>query len=110
MTFPRQRLAAALPALALVFGIAACSSAGASTDCSLNSCTVTFDRGVNANASILGVKAELVGVQGDQVTLKIAGQSVTVPASGGQASSDGFNVSVQSVTKKNVIVKVSRAG
>lgn len=110
MISPRHRLAIVLPALALIFGTAACSSEGASTDCSINACTVTFNRGVNASASILGVKAELVGVQGDQVTLKIAGQSVSVPATGGQASAEGFNVSVQSVTKDNVIVKISRTG
>jgi hypothetical protein len=109
MISPGRRLAAALPALALALGTAACSSEGAASNCSLSSCTVTFDRGVNANASILGVKAELVGVRNDQVMLKIAGQPVTVPAGGGQSSADGFNVSVQSVTKKNVVVTISRA-
>lgn len=109
MISPTRRLAAALPVLALAFGTAACSAGGAGTNCSLNSCTVTFDRGVQANASILGVKAELVGVRNDLVTVKIAGRPVTVPT-GGQASVDGFNVSVQSVTSKQVVVKLSHAG
>jgi hypothetical protein len=109
MISPTRRLAAALPVLALAFGAAACGGDGSGTSCSLNSCTVTFDRGVDANASILGVKAELVGVRDDMVTLRIAGRPVTVPT-GGQSSADGYRVSVQSVTQKQVIVKISRAG
>lgn len=108
MAFPVRRTLVVLPlALALLGATAGCSSEGAQTNCSLNDCTVTFDRGVDASASILGVKAELVGVVGDQVTLKVGGQQLTVPVNGEQQS-EGFNVSVQSVTKDNVVVKISR--
>lgn len=108
MVYPVRRALAAASLSLIVGGLATgCGGQGASTNCSLNSCTVTFDRGVDASASILGVKAELVGVQGQQVTLKIGGQQITVPLDG-QQQSDGFNVSVQSVTKDNVVVQISR--
>ncbi|SEF52736.1 hypothetical protein SAMN04489712_101318 [Thermomonospora echinospora] len=99
-----------LPLVLLPLGaVAACGGEGTTTDCSLNACTVTFDRGVDANASILGVKAELVGVQGDNVTLRIGGQQVTVPVDG-QQQVEGLNVAVQSVTQDNVVVKISGGG
>jgi hypothetical protein len=110
MTFRvRRRLTVLSFALLPLAALAACSSEGATTDCSVNACTVTFDRGVDASASILGVKAELVSVQGNNVTMKVAGQQITVPV-GDNEQADGFNVSVQSVTKDNVVVKISNSG
>jgi hypothetical protein len=111
-SFPVRRKLAVLPFLALPFGaVAACSGEGtnSSTDCGVNSCTVTFDRGVDASASILGVKAELVKVQGQTVTLKIAGQTVTVPV-GENEQAEGFDISVQSVTDDKVVIKISGGG
>ncbi|TMQ84149.1 hypothetical protein ETD83_40935 [Actinomadura soli] len=111
-SFPVRRKLAVLPFLLLPLGAAAaCSGEGtnATTDCGVNSCTVTFDRGVDASASILGIKAELVKVEGQLVTLKIAGQTVTVPAGEGEQA-EGFDVSVQSVTKDKVVVKISGGG
>ncbi|GAA4230683.1 hypothetical protein GCM10022254_26100 [Actinomadura meridiana] len=111
-SFPVRRKLAVLPFVALPFGaMTACGGEGtnSSTDCGVNSCTVTFDRGVEASASILGIKAELVKVQGQMVTLKVAGQTVTVPAGDGQQA-DGFDVSVQSVTDDKVVVKISGGG
>ncbi|WP_433324918.1 hypothetical protein [Spirillospora sp. CA-294931] len=87
--------------------VAACGGENSKTDCNVNSCTVTFDRGVDANASILGVKAELVKVEGEKVTLKVGDATVTVPVGDGQQEVDGFDVSVQSVTKEKVVVKIS---
>ncbi|RAY16495.1 hypothetical protein DPM19_06415 [Actinomadura craniellae] len=110
MSLPMRRRLAVLPfALLALGGVAGCSSEGAQTQCTLNDCTVTFNRGVDANASILGVKAELVGVQGNNVTLKVAGQQITVPVNGEQQA-EGFNIAVQSVTQDNVVVKISRSG
>ncbi|GAA3976883.1 hypothetical protein GCM10023085_69130 [Actinomadura viridis] len=104
------RKLAVLPLLLLPLGaLAACSSENAQTDCTVNACTVTFDRGVEASASILGVKAELVSVQGQNVTMRIGGQQITVPAGEGEQA-EGFNVSVQSVTQENVVVKISNGG
>ncbi|WP_035857415.1 hypothetical protein [Cryptosporangium arvum] len=98
-------LAAAALGLALLSG---CGGEGSQTDCNLNSCTVTFDRGVNASVSVLGVDAKLVNVQNSQATLEIAGQQVTVPV-GQDAQSEGFNISVQEITADNVVVKISAA-
>jgi hypothetical protein len=110
MISPVRRKLAVLPLVLLPLGAAAaCSSENATTDCTVNACTVTFNRGVDASASILGVKAELVGVQGQNVTMKIGGQQITVPV-GEAEQSDGFNVSVQSVTQDNVVVKISNGG
>ncbi|XRQ02796.1 hypothetical protein ACN3XK_40110 [Actinomadura welshii] len=109
-SFPLRRKLAVLPFVLLPLGaLAGCGGENATTECSLNACTVTFDRGVEASASILGVKAELVEVQGQMVTLKIAGQTVTVPVGEGEQS-EGFDVSVQSVTDDQVVVKISNTG
>jgi len=106
MISPRTRLLAAVPIAALTLALAAgCSSDNAS--CNGTTCTITFDRGVDAKASILGIDAELVSVVGQNVTLKIAGQQLTVPLNSDQ-SSGNFNVSVTSVTKDNVVVTVSQ--
>jgi hypothetical protein len=110
MISPVRRKLALLPLLLLPLGtLAACSSEGAETDCTINACTVTFNRGVDARASILGVEAELVSVQGQNVTMKIAGQQITVPVGEGEQA-EGFNVAVQSVTQDNVVVKISNGG
>ena len=76
---PVRRAAGLLAGLALgVAVLAGCSSEGASTDCGLDACTVTFDRGVDASATILGVEAKLVGAEGDQVTVEVAGEQLTL--------------------------------
>jgi hypothetical protein len=106
MTSPRTRLLAAVPIAALTLALAAgCSSDNAS--CNGTTCTITFDRGVDAKASILGVDAELVAVNGQNVNLKIAGQQLTVPLHVDQTSGN-FNVRVTSVTKNNVVVTISQ--
>ncbi|GLZ03671.1 hypothetical protein Acsp03_11380 [Actinomadura sp. NBRC 104412] len=109
MISPVRRKLALLPLLLLPLGAAACSSENAETDCTINACTVTFNRGVDARASILGVEAELVSVQGQNVTMRIAGQQITVPVGEGEQA-EGFDISVQSVTKDNVVVKISNGG
>lgn len=109
-SFPLRRKLAVLPFALLPLGaLAACGGENSDTSCGVNSCTVTFDRGVEASASILGVKAELVRVEGEMVTLKVAGQTVTVPVGDGEQA-EGFNVSVQSVTQDKVVVKISNSG
>ncbi|MDL4770971.1 MULTISPECIES: hypothetical protein [Thermomonosporaceae] len=110
MISPVRRKLALLPLVLLPLGtVAACGGEGSKTDCGARSCTITFDRGVDANASILGVKAELIGVDGRSVTLKVAGQRITVPV-GENEQADGFDVSVQSVTKDQVVVKIANNG
>ncbi|WP_030144892.1 hypothetical protein [Spirillospora albida] len=107
MSLSLRRKLTVLPlALLPLAGLTACSSENATTECSVNACTVTFERGVNASATILGVKAELVDVQGQNVTMKIGGQTVTVPVGQGEQA-EGMDISVQSVTKDQVVVKIS---
>ncbi|MFV2177831.1 hypothetical protein ACFHW2_26905 [Actinomadura sp. LOL_016] len=105
-----RRKLAILPLVLLPLGaVAACGGTNSETDCSVNSCTVTFDRGVEASASILGVEAELVSVQGETVTLAIEGNDITVPVGDGEQGeeAEGFDVSVTSVTQEQVVVKIS---
>ncbi|MFG1793411.1 hypothetical protein [Nocardia sp. NPDC049149] len=91
-----------------LFGSTACTveGQGTKTECAVSGCTITFDRGVNAKASVLGVDAELVAVDGNTVTLKVGGQQVSVPV-GETKPADGLSVNVQSVTADKVIVKVT---
>jgi ABC-type Fe3+-hydroxamate transport system substrate-binding protein len=98
-----------LATLVLALG-AGCSSdgKGASTSCSTTACTVTFDKGVNAEANILGIKAKLVGVQGSQVTAEVAGQRITVTA-GAPVTVGQVQVSVQEITSSKVTLKISQA-
>jgi hypothetical protein len=97
--------------LALVFGLAlaGCGGEGTTTNCDLNSCTVTFDRNVDAKAEILGVEARLVKVKGQDVTLEVAGTEVTAPV-GQPVDVQGFQVEVQEVTDSDVTVEIRSGG
>ncbi|MEV0154451.1 hypothetical protein AB0H57_12025 [Micromonospora sp. NPDC050686] len=88
--------------------LAGCSSQGASTDCGLDACTVTFERGVEASATILGVEAKLVGAQGDQVTVEVAGEQLSLTVGQQAASAGDLSVSLESVTDEQVKIRVSR--
>ncbi|MFJ8580708.1 hypothetical protein [Micromonospora sp. NPDC093277] len=104
-----RRVAGLLAGLA--FGVAllaGCGSAGASTDCGLDACTVTFDRGVEARASLLGVEAKLVGVEGDQVTVEVAGERLSLTTGQQATEAGGFQVTLDSVTKQQVVLRVTR--
>jgi|tagenome__1003787_1003787.scaffolds.fasta_scaffold20867523_1 hypothetical protein len=111
MTSLRVRLAvcavSATLASALLTG---CGGDGVDTDCSLAACTVTFDRGVDAQTSILGVNVKLAGVRDNQVTVNVAGQDVDVPigSTEAEAESNGLHFRVQEVTDSTVVLKVSR--
>ncbi|MFI7578655.1 hypothetical protein [Micromonospora sp. NPDC049497] len=106
---PTRRAAGLLAGLALgVAVLAGCSSEGADTDCGLDACTVTFDRGVNAEANILGVEAKLVGAQDDQVTVEVAGEQLTLTKGQQAAEVAGLNVTLDSVTDQNVTIRVAR--
>jgi len=108
----RRRIAAlALSATLAGAGLlAGCGGDGADVSCNLNSCTVTMDRGVDANASVLGVDITLKGVANDQVTLDVEGNSVTLPINAnGSTQVGGLNVTVQSVTSDKVVLQVTQA-
>ncbi|MGH3646570.1 MAG: hypothetical protein ACRDTM_05275 [Micromonosporaceae bacterium] len=88
--------------------LAGCSSgSGTTTSCNLDSCTITFDRGVDAKTEVLGVEVKLVEVEGENVTLEVAGTEVTTKV-GQTVDVQGFQVEVQEITESNVKVKVSR--
>ncbi|MEV4843604.1 hypothetical protein AB0K20_10345 [Micromonospora matsumotoense] len=104
-----RRTAGLLAGLALgVAVLAGCSSDGADTDCGLDACTVTFDRGVDASASILGVEAKLIGAQGDQVTVEVAGEQLSLTIGQQAAEVGGFAVTLDSVTDQQVQIRVAR--
>ncbi len=100
----------ALSAFALLtpLAVTACTSEGAGykSECQVSGCTVTFTRGVNAKASVLGIEAELVAVNGNTVTLKVAGQQVDIPVGQTQAT-NGFSATVQDVTDDKVVVRIN---
>ncbi|MEU8184180.1 hypothetical protein AB0B85_27185 [Micromonospora sp. NPDC049044] len=110
MPIPLARRTAGLFAgLALGLAVlAGCSSQGASTDCGLDACTVTFERGVEASATIFGVEAKLVGAEGDQVTVEVAGEQLSLTMGQQAAEAGGFAVTVDSVTDQQVKIRVSR--
>src|SRR5258706_15242319 len=76
-------------------GLTACSSDN--VDCTTNACTVTFDRGADAESSVLGVDVKLVGVDNGVVKVEVAGTTVSVPVDG-TAQAEGFDITVQKVT------------
>ncbi len=109
LPYPLRRLAAMMLAvlvLALVGATACGGSEGSQTSCSLDGCTVTFQRSGTAEVSVLGATAKLVGVEGGNVTLEVAGQTVTVPV-GGEAAADGFTVRVERVTDTEVVARIT---
>ncbi|WP_227996468.1 hypothetical protein [Nocardia australiensis] len=104
----RRLIVLCLLTLLAPFAVAACTieGSGAKSECDTSGCTVTFNRGVNAKVSVLGVDAELVAVDGNQTTLKVGGQEVTVPV-GHSQSAEGIAITVQDVTDEKVVVKFS---
>lgn len=104
----RRLIAASVLALAVPLTAAACTAtgSGATSECQVSGCTVTFDRGVDARISVLGVEAELTAVDGDLVTLTVAGQQVKVPR-GQTESTQGLNLTVQEVTQDKVVVRLA---
>ncbi|QLY30336.1 hypothetical protein [Nocardia huaxiensis] len=103
----RRLIALSTFAVLVPVGAVACTAEGpgSKSECDVSGCTITFDRGVNAKASVLGVDAELVAVDGNNVTLKVGGQQVVVPVGQSQPT-DGLNVNVQQVTQDNVVVRI----
>lgn len=106
---PVRRLAGLLAGLALGAAVlAGCGSENATTDCGLDSCTVTFNRGVDARASILGVEARLVGVDGDRVTIEVAGERLTLTVGQQGTEIGGLYASIESADADQVVVRIGR--
>jgi len=95
---------------ATVSAAASGSSTGdSSVDCDLSGCTVTLQRGVDAGVSVLGLEVKLTGVTGDQATLQVGGQKVTVPLNGqGSAEVAGLSMTVQSTKGSAIVLRVTR--
>lgn len=91
-------------------GLAGCGSEGVDTTCGLDQCTVTFDRGAQGEVNVLGVRAKLIEAQGDQVTLEVAGERVSLTVGQGAAEVGGLQVSLDRVTAEQVAVKIARDG
>lgn len=106
--YVRRLIAVAGFLATLSLGVSACTAtgAGATSQCDVQGCTVTFDRGVDAKISVLGVDAELAAVEGNVVTLKVAGQEVTVPM-GSTESAQGLDLTVREITQEKVVVQLS---
>ncbi|MGI5215365.1 hypothetical protein [Plantactinospora sp. CA-290183] len=106
---PVRRAAGLFAGLALGAAVlAGCSSEGTSTDCGLDACTVTFDRGVNAQTSVLGVEAKLIGVDGDKVTIEVAGEQLTLTTGQQATEVGGLYATVESATAEQVVVRIGR--
>ncbi|HEX7744355.1 MAG TPA: hypothetical protein VF462_03690 [Micromonosporaceae bacterium] len=104
-----RRAAAVAASLAIGLAVlAGCSSEGASTDCGVDSCTVTFQRGVDAKASILGVEARLVGVEDNRATVEVAGEQLTLTVGQQSAEAGGLYVALDSVTNSEAKVRIGR--
>lgn len=105
----RRRAAGLLAAVALgVIVLAGCSSEGATTDCGLDSCTITFNRGVDARASILGIEARLIGVDGDKVTIEVAGEQLTLTVGQQATEVGGLYATVESANEEQVVVRIGQ--
>jgi hypothetical protein len=101
-------IAVAVAAVALG-ALSGCSGEGSDVSCSVNACTVTFDRGVDASASVLGIKVKLVEVKNGQVTVDVDGNQLTVPVDGSAQSGGGISVSVQKVTDDQVVLQITKS-
>lgn len=103
----RHRLAAVLTSAALGLAVlSGCSSDNVS--CSLDECTVTLDRSVNASASVLGVEAKFVSADQNTVTLEVAGEQISLTKGQQAVDVGGLQVSLDSITSDAVAFQVSR--
>ena len=104
-TAPRLATLFASAALGLAV-LTGCSSDN--VDCSLDACTVTLDRTVNASASVLGVEAKFISADADTVTLEVAGEQIQLTKGQQAVNVGGLQVSLDSITDSNVGLQVTR--
>lgn len=106
-TRPRRRTASLLAGAALGLAVlAGCSNDN--VDCGLNQCTVTLDRSVDASASVLGVEAKFIGADGNNVTLEVAGEQISLTVGQQAVQVGGLNVSLASANAENIQLMISR--
>lgn len=103
------RLAGLFVALAIGSGaLTGCGTQNTETECGLDSCLVTFDRGVEAEASVLGVRAKLVGADTDTVTVEVAGEQISLSTGQQAADVGGLYVSLEAVNDQQAVVRIGR--
>jgi hypothetical protein len=102
------------PRLAALFASAALALAvlsGCSNDnvsCSLDACTVTLDRTVDASASVLGVEAKFISADANTATLEVAGEQIQLTKGQQAVNVGGLQVSLDSITDSNIGIQVAR--
>lgn len=102
-------MAAGVAALALGAALlAGCGTEGASTNCGVDACTVTFDRGLDASVSVLGVEAKLVGVDGNQATVEVAGEQIALWTDEPATEVAGLAVRLERLDRREVVVRIGR--
>ena len=102
------------PRLASLFASAAlglavltgCSSDN--VDCSLDACTVTLDRTVDASASVLGVEAKFVSADAETATVEVAGEQIQLTKGQQAVEVGGLQVSLDSITDSTVGIEIVR--
>jgi hypothetical protein len=99
----KKTIASAILGLALLSG---CSNDN--VDCSLDACSVTIDRSVNASASVLGVEAKFVSADANTVTLDVAGEQIQLTKGQQAVSVGGLQVALDSITADTIGLQVSR--
>lgn len=104
-----RRVAGVFVATLLSVPLAGCGGEGTSTQCSLTECTVTLQRGVDAQVGILGADVRLVDVAGDVVTLEVAGSQVQLRVNEGVQVA-GFQVELVELTDSEAVVRISQGG
>jgi hypothetical protein len=101
------RLAALFTSAALGLAVlTGCSNDN--VDCSLDACTVTLDRTVDASASVLGVEATFVSADQNTVTLEVAGEQIQLTKGQQAVDVGGLQVSLDSITGETVGIQIAR--
>lgn len=102
-------MAALVTALGLGAAVlAGCGVQGSSAECGLDYCLVTFDRSVEAKATVLGVDAKLVGSDADSATVQVAGEQVSLSVEQDPARVAGLYVSLVAVNGEQAFVRIGR--
>ena len=78
-------------------------------DCTLDACTVTIDRTVDASASVLGVEAKFVSADANTVTLEVAGEQIQLTKGQQAVEVGGLQVALDSINDDTVNLQVTRA-
>jgi hypothetical protein len=101
------RLASLFASVALGMAVlTGCSSDN--VDCSLDACTVTLDRTVDASASVLGVEAKFISADADTATLEVAGEQIQLTKGQQAVDVGGLLVSLESITDSTIGIEVAR--